>query len=192
MVKKVDCTPEQWAKYSATAKAYYQRNREKRIAQTAAYNKTEKAMARRKAFDMLPEQVEKRRKRDAENGNAYRKAQWRKVKSDPIALAEHYARLRHYRTGMDAATFDALLIMQDNRCAICSKPFELERKGGRKVAGKSYPCADHCHDGGGPRGLLCSNCNTIEGHVRSLGFPIDEYMQRLHDYLLNPPVTRLQ
>lgn len=191
MTRYADFTEEQKERYRQYGREYYARNKEAVIERTKAYNKTDKAVVRRKAYDMKPEQVAKRKARDEAQGDGYRKEYWEKIKSCPKRLNDQYAKLREWRTGMSGDMYDALLIFQNNACAICKKTFELRRKGQRQVAGKIYPCADHCHDGNGPRGLLCHRCNTIEGHIRSVGVPFDEFLQRLHDYLENPPVKQV-
>jgi hypothetical protein len=93
---------------------------------------------------------------------------------------------------MDATTYDALLILQNNSCAVCGECFSATRKGTRETKGARYPCADHCHDGGGPRGLLCNICNAVEGLVRASGLTPQDFCSRLHGYLENPPVKRLK
>ena len=60
-----------------------------------------------------------------------------------------------YAYGMRSADFDALLISQAGRCAICRHPFGITRKDG--------PCVDHCHRTGRVRGLLCHGCNVLCG-----------------------------
>lgn len=55
------------------------------------------------------------------------------------------ANLRRYE-GMDVETWEAMLIAQSGRCAICSDPM-------------MSPHVDHCHETGVVRGLLCSECN---------------------------------
>lgn len=191
MKKYASFTEEEKEANRAYGRAYYERNREKVIARTAAYNKTEKAVARRRVYDMKPEQVAKRKARDDATGEAYRKEQWAKTKENPELLEKRYAQTREWRTGMSAEIYDALLVAQNNSCAICSREFLVTRKGDRKRRGQSFPCADHCHDGGGPRGLLCHACNTIEGLVKSTGLTAQQYLERLHGYLLDPPVSRL-
>lgn len=52
---------------------------------------------------------------------------------------------RHY--GMTPEEWDARLIAQSGRCAICSEPMAVVH-------------VDHCHEGGHVRGMLCSGCNT--------------------------------
>jgi hypothetical protein len=56
--------------------------------------------------------------------------------------------------GISKEEFEALLITQDNGCAIC------------RVAFLKTPHVDHDHDSGVVRGLLCSRCNTMLGHAR--------------------------
>lgn len=73
-----------------------------------------------------------------------------RVKHRDIILAKKRAahpaaRLRKYRLTPDA--YAALRSGQDNRCAICRRPFGDE------------PHIDHDHQTGAVRGLLCGTCN---------------------------------
>ena len=54
---------------------------------------------------------------------------------------------------MAKADFTAMRIAQDDRCAICRSSVE------RLVA-------DHCHETGKVRGLLCKECNFALGWMR--------------------------
>ena len=56
------------------------------------------------------------------------------------------------RYRLDEAAFAALLLQQENRCAIChiAKP----------------TCVDHCHQTGRIRGVLCRPCNVALGQFR--------------------------
>ena len=58
------------------------------------------------------------------------------------------------RYGITFADYDAMLMKQDGRCAICRKPPK-----GR------YLHVDHDHETGAVRGLLCARCNTALGHI---------------------------
>lgn len=49
--------------------------------------------------------------------------------------------------------FDALLAKQDERCAICGRPFV------------KTPHVDHCHKTKIVRGLLCVRCNFLLGYA---------------------------
>lgn len=73
----------------------------------------------------------------------------------------------------------SLILAQGNRCALCEANFS-------HVGGS--PCLDHDHDTGLVRGVLCSNCNGIEGKIRNLANrakrfnSIQEWVQSLMDY----------
>ena len=58
------------------------------------------------------------------------------------------------RYGLTRDRFDAMLIAQIGRCAICDK--QMKR-----------PNVDHCHRTGAVRGLLCARCNHLVGHIES-------------------------
>lgn len=51
--------------------------------------------------------------------------------------------------------YDALLVAQDGRCAICREP---------KAEGEHLH-VDHCHETGNVRGLLCNSCNLGIAHM---------------------------
>jgi hypothetical protein len=77
--------------------------------------------------------------------------------SDParaVQLRNNRLALRYKLTSTD---YDALLALQDGRCAICgARPTETKR-GGLEV--------DHCHATGVVRGLLCGPCNRGIGNL---------------------------
>lgn len=58
-----------------------------------------------------------------------------------------------YKYGIDSKEFEALLIKQGNRCAICLIDFDRDSK-------ETTPHVDHCHFSNNVRGLLCSKCNA--------------------------------
>lgn len=72
--------------------------------------------------------------------------------------------------GITLEFFDALVLSQSGRCAICSEPMCEVRE----------PCVDHDHLTKDVRGLLCAKCN------RGLGFFRDspDLLQWARDYLL--------
>lgn len=72
----------------------------------------------------------------------------------------------------------ALLVIQGNACAVCG------------AAGPAR--ADHDHDTGLLRGMLCKSCNAMEGKTRSqfyrgLG---DDVLARFDAYRADPPAGR--
>lgn len=74
------------------------------------------------------------------------------VPLDPRVRRDRYLRSK-YDIGL--VEYEAMLIQQDGRCAVCIDPL-----GGRS------PHLDHNHQTGKVRGLLCSNCNTAMGLLR--------------------------
>lgn len=67
-----------------------------------------------------------------------------------------------YRTierkyGLSKTDYDKLIDKQNNRCDICSSPFD----------DKDYqPSVDHCHTTGKIRAILCRGCNSGMGHFK--------------------------
>lgn len=57
--------------------------------------------------------------------------------------------------GMERGHYDALLVEQGCRCAICGD-----------VGGPKGLYVDHCHDSGAIRGLLCGKCNAGIGMLK--------------------------
>ena len=89
------------------------------------------------------------------------------------ALPRERAKDRHRKTGTSKELFNALLIVQGSRCAICTGPVD------------NSAAADHCHDTKAPRGILCRACNLGMGLMKDdLGNLI-----RAVAYLHRPPAT---
>jgi len=59
------------------------------------------------------------------------------------------------------------LARQGHRCAICKVPLVVGKKAKLNGSYRGLPCADHDHDNGWLRGVLCNTCNTGEGKIRS-------------------------
>lgn len=58
--------------------------------------------------------------------------------------------------GLSTEDYEALLVAQDGKCAICRDECET----GRRL------CVDHDHETGRVRGLLCVRCNALIGYAR--------------------------
>ena len=56
--------------------------------------------------------------------------------------------------GLSSEKYDAMLLAQENACAICHISFD------------GTPHVDHDHTSGNVRGLLCHGCNIGLGHFR--------------------------
>jgi Recombination endonuclease VII len=69
-------------------------------------------------------------------------------------------RFLHIKTayGISEPQFNILIEKQKNRCPVCLRSFDEVKK----------ICVDHCHNAGHVRGLLCGNCNTAEGLLRTI------------------------
>jgi hypothetical protein len=79
--------------------------------------------------------------------------------------------------GLAAGDYDRLYEFQGGRCAIC----QVATGATKKLA------VDHDHHSGEARGLLCSVCNKLLGHLRD---DLDAVL-RIYIYLKNPPAARL-
>lgn len=85
-----------------------------------------------------------------------RQNKWTRENRDKV---NGYRREAHNRNkyGMSIAEREAMLIMQDGKCAICEAT-EPGNRGGWVV--------DHCHESGNVRGMLCHHCNLALGNVK--------------------------
>lgn len=104
-----------------------------------------------------------------------------KRKSDctPEEWADRQAKRRQdrrkERSGITPLLFSTLVSVQKGACAVCGAPL-------------TPAChADHCHDTGAPRGVLCRSCNLAEGHIKKTGLSPAEFGLRLQKYLEAPP-----
>jgi hypothetical protein len=124
---------------------------EKRLAQNAANRKSywkhrESRLARNR--DRYAENPQPVLERCAE----YRDEQREKIRS------HDRARGRQKRTGFSPEMVAQRLLDQEGKCWICKCVFES--------AQWYHTHADHCHETGKPRGLLCIRCNTALGAMK--------------------------
>lgn len=82
-----------------------------------------------------------------------RTAQWQKTNRSRASEIWRKSKLR-LKYGITQEDFDAILVNQDGKCAICHQDF------------KSSPHVDHCHTSGKVRGLLCKQCNLLIGYAK--------------------------
>lgn len=136
---------------------YYAANRERRIAQSVAYQR-EHADERREYMrewnERNRDRVKEYRQATAERRNARRRERYA-TDTDYRERTKLSARSRDPRArkdsrlrasfGIGVDEFDAILAAQGGGCAICG--------------GKQRLHVDHCHDAGHIRGILCSECN---------------------------------
>jgi hypothetical protein len=85
------------------------------------------------------------------------------IRSDPDKHEAHKALQRASRResefGMTSEEYEAALVKQERRCAICTNAFTEYKEG-------NPPCIDHCHELNIFRGLLCRSCNLMLGYAK--------------------------
>ena len=84
-----------------------------------------------------------------------------------------YRKRQLARVGWTEELFESTLKKQNGCCAICG----TDKPGGRW----NRFFADHDHDNGQARGLLCFHCNTALGVVEAKG--VDIWMEQVKKYL---------
>jgi hypothetical protein len=89
-----------------------------------------------------------------------RKAKQKKLQNGQYSKYQ-VAKHRKRKFGIDQKQYDAMVLLQDNKCAICKQPEVAIRSGKLKSL-----AVDHCHRTGRIRGLLCQACNTMLGKSR--------------------------
>jgi hypothetical protein len=107
------------------------------------------------------------RRENRERQDAVRREYYEKNKKMIAERTRNWRLKRGY--GIDIAEYEALLLSQKGKCAICG-----DGPGRHRLA------VDHCHGTGLVRGILCHKCNLTIGYMR------DDVaiVQRLMDYLL--------
>lgn len=179
--RKSECTKEEWDSYREYMRLYYINNSEKEKQRRKEYNSRPEVKERRKARDSTLE-ANARRRAYARTEEAKQKARelFVQKKNDKERWSKILSNQRRRRTGMTEKLFDALLIFQENKCAICKRSFN-----GKQIR------RDHCHETNSPRGLLCHHCNIMEGMLKSMQLSPEEFAHRLSDYLIHHPVSKL-
>lgn len=85
---------------------------------------------------------------------------------------------RFTRTGWTEEDVQAAWVEQDGRCALCE--ILIEKKG----VSPTSMTADHDHETGRKRGLLCRRCNILEGHHLEVPIDEEEWGRRVKAYRL--------
>jgi len=175
MMKKSECSAEEWEAYRAYQRQWRAANLDRaREREREAYQRRKDT---HKEYRDRPE-VKERKNALARAKHAAKKAA-QAPRYTPQQMADRAERQRKTRTGMSTKDRAAALLAQNGVCAVCERP--LTAKNMR---------ADHCHDSGKPRGLLCHHCNVIEGMIRAMGFSPGQFGDRLAHYLAHPPFQK--
>lgn len=163
--------PENVARRKELSKIRYDANREEKRAYARAYAAAHPEQ--RQAYrDAHREQMKKYSKElyqaNRESIRAYHASPERKAHRKNYLLSKMY--------GISKVEFDAMLIQQGGRCAIC-KTKEFNGYG---------PVVDHDHMTGKVRGILCNNCNAMLGWSRELISTLSaaiEYLRAANTFL---------
>jgi hypothetical protein len=78
-------------------------------------------------------------------------------------------------------------LMEITHCQVCQRPVDQTVRQGKRGSNKGKACIDHDHETDLVRGILCPNCNLIEGYLNKLDDP-EKWITNLVDYLNNPPL----
>lgn len=80
--------------------------------------------------------------------------------------------------GITQTEYDNLLYLQHGVCAVCEQPETVRQAKDESIRPL---VVDHCHATGKIRGLLCANCNSAEGYLKSnyvIALKMAEYIKR--------------
>ena len=180
-ITKATATPEQWAAHLEYHRLRRLADPEGHRAKMRAYHALPHVKALRAGYDKKPGNVERRRAyHQTPEAKARAAERYQKRKQDPNFIPTRDAKARKVRTGHGPELVAALLVAQGNCCAICKISFEI-----RKMVG------DHCHSTDKPRGLLCRQCNFIDGMLVHAGIDPVEFGHRLVSYRKCPPALKL-
>lgn len=72
-------------------------------------------------------------------------------------------------------------------CMVCSNPISHNKEVGKD---RCSSCIDHDHDTGEIRGIVCANCNLIEGKMKASSLPPLVLARKMVAYLENPPLSK--
>ena len=117
---------------------------------------------------------------DYPDSHSYKAAFQRAFRKTPRGRA-HVRRMNTRSKGITPEQYDAMLLAQDGKCAVCGTTDP-----GKNRYGPQSFCIDHdwrcCPGvrscGACVRGLLCSNCNRAEGLLGSHAQALADYLKK--------------
>lgn len=165
-------------KRKAYREAYYQKNRDHLITQQKAYYQLHKehTIAQKKEYRETNREVILAKSKAKWKQKASQYAEQKRMKyryNKDLVWASNIKQ----RFGITPNDYYEMLEKQGGVCATCGG----QCKTGRRLA------VDHDHITGKVRGLLCSSCNIVVGHLQDS----PERIQRISDYLKQHSQLRL-
>jgi len=152
-------------KLKAKMKEYYDKNKEKLNTQSRQFNKE----YYRKYKEIINK---KHRIYYCNNKNkVYEKQKEYRRNNKDIVKQRRRKNYLNSAYGLSTTELDNLLLAQNNRCAICNEPLDLQNSKNVHI--------DHDHKTGKIRGILCQKCNLAIGLLRDN----PEYTKRATEYL---------
>jgi hypothetical protein len=82
---------------------------------------------------------------------------WRKTDVGKEVMRRNTRNYQRKKNGFTPEMFNDMLFNQNFKCGICSIEINISSH------------ADHDHETGNARGILCSSCNTLLGRLESVG-----------------------
>lgn len=132
--------------HSVRQKIRYQKNKSSVREYTRNYRDTNREQVRSNA-----------RRYYADNHKVLKAKKKQKYNENPEKFRARTRAIKlKFEYGLTIEQFNAMIIAQDNKCAIC---------GGHSTTHKNLTI-DHCHTTGKVRDLLCQNCNSGLGHFK--------------------------
>ena len=92
-----------------------------------------------------------------------------------------------------ASIRNSIKIAQGNKCALCNGSFTDAKLVKGKLVPKLRATLDHDHKTGLLRGVLCNNCNGMEGKIHNLvnrakrDKDVEDWLASLLEYWMRPP-----
>ena len=93
---------------------------------------------------------------------------YRNTDAGRIAIRKAVRNYNRKKNGFTPEMFNDMLFNQNFKCGICSIEINTSSH------------ADHNHETGKARGILCSSCNTLLGRLESVGF---DWVLKAKEYL---------
>lgn len=126
------------------------------------------------------ENREKIREQTRKQSLAWQKAhpeagqKWKEENAEKVKKIGRKSNLK--KVGWTIEEFDSAFEKQKQSCWICGVELTKEKGFGNTAH------ADHNHTTGKRRGILCTKCNLIEGHMNKCAIPPKEFLNKLLEY----------